>query len=341
MSGTLIIQSPGKPDQIVSSTPETTLFAACGEQGILLPTACGGRGLCGKCRVQTLSGAHSTPTPAEEKHISADDFAKGWRLACQTRIGEELRMELPADILAIRRHTGVLEEKTKLTYDIVRLTLRLEADIPFSFTPGQYIQLESPAAKPPLNQPTLRAYSLSSIPGALPRIELVIRHVPNGISSTWVHEKLQPGDPIAIRGPFGDFHLRDSDAPIIAIAGSSGMSPFRAIFPQMEKDGIQRESKFFFGARTQPDLFLLDEWAAFEKRNPWFHFIPVLSHEPEESGWTGERGLVTDAVSRHCPHLATAEAYLCGSPGMLDAAIAVLTQKGLPEGRIFFDKFTS
>ena len=170
-------------------------------------------------------------------------------------------------------------------------------------------------------------------------IELMVRHVPNGISSTWIHQKLQPGQSIAFRGPFGDFHLSDTRTPIVGIAGSSGMAPLRSIFIDMLHRGISRPSLFFVGARTRQDLFLLDEWAAFDKQAPWFHFIPVLSHEPVDSPWTGERGLVTDAVARHLPDLSDQEAYLCGSPGMIDSAMSVLTARGMPPQHIFFDRF--
>lgn len=326
----------------LEANAESTLFAACAEHGILLPSACGGRGLCGKCRTRILSGAHAQPTAPEQRLISSADFAQGWRLACQTKIGSGLSIELSPEILAVRRHLGRLEKKQRLTADIVLLTIRLEEKNPFTFRAGQYVQLESPAAKPPWNQPTLRAYSLSSLPSRAPMIQLMIRRVPNGLSSTWVHDKLQPGDTVALRGPFGNFHISSSPAPILAIAGSSGMSPFRSIFPQMVADGItSRPARFFFGAQTQADLFLLDEWAAFARQNPWFSFIPVLSAEPENSPWHGERGQVTDAVARHCPDLSTTEAYLCGSPGMIHAALALLAARGLPESRTFYDKFTS
>ena len=130
------------------------------------------------------------------------------------------------------------------------------------------------------------------------------------------------------------------DAPLVGIAGSSGMAPLRSIFRDMLRRGIRRPAKFFFGARTRQDLFLLDEWAAFEQQAPWFRFIPVLSDEPANSAWTGERGLVTDAVGRHLPDLSGQEAYLCGSPGMIDAAMAILTARGMPADRVFYDKFS-
>ena len=316
-----------------------TLLEACAAHGIYPPSACGGRGLCGRCAVQVVSGALSAPTPAEEKKILPEDRAKGMRLACQTRIQGDIEIQLSPGVLAVRRHTGKLVGKTLLTPDIAHLRIAVDAQPPFSFRAGQYIHLECAPAPLPA-KPVLRAYSMATSPSDPRHIELMVRHVPNGLCSTWIHQNLQPEQPIAFRGPFGNFHLSGTDAPVVGIAGSSGMAPLRAIFQNMLRKDIQRPARFFFGARTRQDLFMLEEWAAFEQQAPWFRFIPVLSDEPADSPWNGERGLVTDAVARHLPDLTGREAYLCGSPGMIDAALAILIARGMPPASIFYDKFT-
>jgi Na+-transporting NADH:ubiquinone oxidoreductase subunit F len=332
------------PSLFINSEPPlevgagATLLEACAAHGIYLPSACGGRGLCARCAVPVVSGALSAITPAEEKKILAEDRAKGLRLACQARIHGDIEIRMSPGILAVRRHTGILVGKTLLTPDIAHLRIAVDDHPPFSYRAGQYIHFECVIAPLPA-KPVLRAYSLASDTGDVRHIELMVRLVPNGIGSAWIHQNLQAGQPVAFRGPFGSFHLSGTDAPMIGIAGSSGMAPLRAIFQEMLRKGIRRPARFFFGARTRQDLFLLDEWAAFEEKAPWFQFIPVLSDEPADSSWTGERGLVTDAVARHLPDLAGQEAYLCGSPGMIDAAMAILTARGMPAAHIFYDKF--
>ena len=316
-----------------------TLLEACAVHGIFPPSACGGRGLCGRCAVQVVAGALSAPTQAEEKKISAEDRAKGLRLACQARIQGDVEIRLSPGILAVRRHTGRLVGKTPLTPDVVLLRMAVDVPPAFSFRAGQYIHLECGGAPPPAPF-VLRAYSMAAAPADSRHVELMVRHVPGGIGSTWVHRSLQPGQPVAFRGPFGSFHLSETDAPIVGIAGSSGMAPLRSIFHDMLRRNIRRPARFFFGARTRRDLFLLDEWADFEKKAPWFRFVPVLSDEPAGSPWTGERGLVTDAVARQLPDLTGQEAYLCGSPGMIDASVAVLTKNGMPVTSVFYDKFS-
>ena len=333
------------PRLIINSAPPlevpqgASLLEACAAHGILLPSACGGRGFCGRCAVEILSGPLTPITPAEENKILGEDRARGLRLACQARVEGDVAIRIDPAILAVRRHTGCLEAKIRLTPDVVLLRITLDPAPPFSFRAGQYIQFEGAVAPAPA-KPVLRAYSMASDPADPRCIELMVRHVPGGACSTWIHETLAPGQPIAFRGPFGTFHLTDSNAPMVGIAGSSGMAPLRSIFLDMLRRGIQRPARFFFGARTHRDLFLLDDWAEFQKKAPWFEFIPVLSHEPADSPWTGERGLVTDAVARRLPDLTGQEAYLCGSPGMIDAAKDILVDRGMPPGHIFFDRFS-
>ena len=118
------------------------------------------------------------------------------------------------------------------------------------------------------------------------------------------------------------------------------MAPIWSIVRDMKEKGIARPTTYFFGALTQRDLFFLDEFKQLEKDCPWLKFVPALSKEPADSGWTGERGLITEVVARHFPDASQHEAYLCGSPGMIDASVAVLTKNGMPEQNVFYDKFS-
>jgi Na+-transporting NADH:ubiquinone oxidoreductase subunit F len=217
----------------------------------------------------------------------------------------------------------------------VRFELLEPGDI--TFTAGQYMQLESPEYKG--HDSVMRAYSLSSVPSDNSHVELIIRLVPDGICTTWVFEHFQEDDEAFMSGPYGDFKLSDTDAPIIFIAGGSGMAPIWSILRDMKEKGIDRKATYFFGALTQKDLFYVDELRELEKEMPNFKFVPALSNEPEDSDWEGERGLITEVVDRHFEDTSEHEGYLCGSPGMIDASVEVLTGNGMPETRVYYDKF--
>ena len=76
------------------------------------------------------------------------------------------------------------------------------------------------------------------------------------------------------------------------------------------------------------------------KQVPEFRVVPALSRPAPEDEWEGETGLIPEVVARSYESMADMEGYLCGSPGMIDACIKVLSGKGIPEDRIYFDKFS-
>ncbi len=142
-----------------------------------------------------------------------------------------------------------------------------------------------------------------------------------------------------INGPYGDFHLSDTDAPIVFIAGGSGMAPVKCILHHMKNTGNKRKATYYFGANAVKELFLIDLMRDFESELADFKFVPVVAEPEPDEKWQGETGLVTEAVKRDLKDPHECEAYLCGNPGMIDAAIKVLLELGVNEDRIFYDKF--
>ncbi len=313
------------------------LLSLLRERGVFVPSACGGRGSCGLCKVQVLEGGGPL-LPTEEPHLSAPEREQGWRLACQIKVRTDLAVRVPEPLLGVREYTVTVEAIEALTHDIRRVRLSFEPGVAFRFRAGQYVQLETPVYDG-LAEPVYRAYSIASPPSRTDAIDLIIRKVPRGICTTYVHELLLVGDRLRISGPFGDFYLRDTPAEAVFIAGGSGLAPFESILADMAERGMRKKATLFFGAVSRRDLYDLDRLESFQKAIPAFRFVPALSHPDPEDGWEGETGLITDVVARHYGSMEGMEAYLCGSPGMIDACVRVLTRKGLAEDRIYYDKF--
>lgn len=314
-----------------------TLLGALGSHGLFIPSACGGRGSCGLCKLKIARGGGPL-LPTEEPHLSAAERTAGVRLSCQVKVREDLDIEVPRELFSIRSYRARVVALDPLTWDIRRLRLELLEPPEIAFTPGQYIQLQVPAYGDNPD-PVYRAYSMASDAADTRHVDLIIRLVPKGICTTWVFTRLKVGEELAFNGPYGDFHLRDDGREAIFIAGGSGMAPFVSMLADMRHRQDPRRCRYFFGAKARRDLFLLDDMHACEQALPAFQFVPALSEPQPDDAWNGERGLITDVVGRHCTDLGNAEAYLCGSPGMIDACIKVLTAKGLAADRIFFDKF--
>jgi Na+-transporting NADH:ubiquinone oxidoreductase subunit F len=313
-----------------------SLLSLLASQNIFVPSACGGRGSCAYCKVKVLSGGGMV-TPVEDPYLSADERKNSIRLSCQVKVRNNVSIEIPKEYFSVRKYRGKLLSKKQMTHDIVELRIQLLEPDRIEFTAGQYAQLESREYKG--RESVMRAYSISSVPSDTGHVEFMIRLVPNGICTTWVFEHLKEGQEVQLSGPYGDFHLRPTEAPIIFIAGGSGMAPIWSMLRNMREMGSTRKAVYFFGAQTQRDLFLVDELKQLEKELPGFSFVPALSNEPEDTGWSGDTGLITDVVARHVPDASLYEAYLCGSPGMIGACIKVLTSAGMPEENVYYDKF--
>jgi propane monooxygenase reductase subunit len=183
---------------------------------------------------------------------------------------------------------------------------------------------------------------MANLPGT-GSLEFMIKIYPDGqFSSLLADERLKPGDEVQVTGPYGVFTLREkSERPLVFIGGGAGMAPILALLRAMADNGNPRPAVYYYGARGPSDLFHLDELAELERRLPNFRFVPALSHCGEDAEWNGERGMVTDIVAKLEDELGEVDAYLCGPPPMVDAAIAMLDQSGVPESRIYYDKFTT
>ncbi len=312
------------------------LLTALAEHDIFIPSACGGRGTCAYCKVRVLDGG-GAPGPVEAPYLTAEELKQNIRLSCQVRLRRDIKIRISDSLFDIRRFTGRVEHKRPLTDDTVELRIALDDSQDITFKAGQYIQLESQPYRG--RDAVMRAYSISSPPSETHAVETVIRLVPDGICTTWVFEVLKQGDPVSFSGPYGEFCLSDTERPCLFVAGGSGMAPIWSMLRDMREKGNQRSATYFFGALTQADLFYVDELRQLAQSVDWFQFVPALSNEPPDSAWDGERGLITEVIARRQPDTSACEAYLCGSPGMIDAAVRVLTAGGMPEDQVYYDKF--
>lgn len=313
------------------------LLTALKEQQIFIPSACGGRGSCGLCKVAVVEGGGQL-LPTEIPWISAEEQKNHIRLSCQLKVRRDLSIRIPEELFNVRQYQAEVTAIEDLTHDIKQVSLKLADPATISFTAGQYIQIEVPPYAL-TDEPIYRAYSVASDSEDNGRVELEVRYVPNGICTTYVHKHLKIGDRLTFNGPYGEFGLRPTEREIICIAGGSGMAPIHAILLEMARTRNPRRCRYFFGARAKRDLFLIDEMRQLEKQIPNFRFIAALSAPEPDDHWEGETGLITEVVSRHVTDASQSEGYLCGSPLMIDACIAVLREKGMPEEHIYYDKF--
>ncbi|MBT7542951.1 MAG: 4Fe-4S binding protein [Gammaproteobacteria bacterium] len=246
-------------------------------------------------------------------------------------------------ISRVKINNAVVKSMENLTEDTYRVVVKCNDNaLPFNSHAGQYATLKVEGLKKP------RAFSFAKSPKSENKNEysFFIRQVPGGEFSAWL-DKNRTGENIIISAPLGTFKIDDSSDDMICIAGGSGMSAVNSIVEEAVHLKVKRNCYFFYGARTQKDLYLVKELSELSKvwsKGYKFEFIPVLSEEPENSDWKGARGFVTDHFKKEYLEKGivsadSCKAFFCGPPPMIDAGAKVLAEAGVSEKSMFFDKF--
>lgn len=314
-----------------------TLLSALIEQKVFIPSACGGKGSCGYCKVTVTEGGGEI-LATELGYVSPKEREEGVRLSCQCKVRNDMQIEIPEELFSVKQYDYHVEFVKDLTPTIKHLRLALPETEEIEFSAGQYVQILAPKYKGS-DEEVYRAYSIASSPVDSKAVELYIGYVKDGKATTYVHNYLKPSMKLTVVGPYGDFFYQDTDREMVMVAIGTGMAPIMSILKYMRSNNIQRKVTFYFGARTAEDLFEMDTLEELQKDLPNFKLVCCLSRPAEKDNWTGEVGRVTDMLEKYLDDGSGAEAYLCGSPVMIDSVIPILKAKGMPEEQIFYDKF--
>ncbi len=302
---------------------------------INLPYECRNGG-CGMCKCSVLQG-EVDPGIYQPSVLSPAERAMGKVLMCcaspLTDIEIEYEPQFALTRAPMKEYVGTVDKMEKLTHDVMGVTIKLPEGQHIAFTAGQYINII-------LEDGERRAFSFASAPHEAQNIELQIRLVPGGRFTTHVFEKMKVGDPIRFEGPLGDFVLRESTRPIIFVAGATGFAPVKSMVEDAFHRGLKRPIRLYWGVKQRRDMYLADLPEQWQREHENFKFIPVLSEPGPEDAWTGQTGLVHEAILRDFPSLAGNEIYACGSVRMVEAIFPKLKDQGAEEGMCFSDAFT-
>ena len=313
----------------------STLLSCLYDNNVFIPSACGGKGSCGFCKVTVLSGGGPL-LPTETPYLTRSEQKAGVRLACQVKVKEDIEIRVPADILNVRLYRARVDESPMLTHDIREVNMSLIEPGSISQRPGQYVQILAPGP----DGDVFRAYSISSPVYQADRVQLMVRIVPGGVASTYLHN-VKPGEEVTFTGPFGEFQLSaDPETEIVCVGGGCGMAPMKNIIYSLYDTWPNRSCWLFFGCRGKGDVFYRDEFLALAAKHPNLKVIYALS-DPLDPGeeWGGETGFIHLAVDKHLEQIRKRQAFLCGPPPMIDAVTEVLQSKGMKDEQVFYDKF--
>lgn len=322
---------------------DQNILRAAAEQGLMLMHGCK-EGQCASCKSFLLDGD-------DVEHDRYSTFAlpdyerdEGFTLLCRAHAYEDVTIELLNydeemihSGLPIVQAAAVVVANENVTHDMRHLVLQLVEPTSVKFFPGQYMDIAVPGTEQTRSFSMANTSSLES-----GQLEFVIKVYPDGLFSRFLDTQLLVGDRLDINGPFGVFTLREStDAELVFVGGGAGMAPILSLLRSMAERGINRKATFYYGARRRRDLCFEKELRELEEKLPRFRYVPALSEPDDTDDWDSETGLITDVVRRMAGDLTGADAYVCGPPPMVEAAVELLPVLGVAEDRVFYDKFTT
>jgi Na+-transporting NADH:ubiquinone oxidoreductase subunit F len=369
-------------EQEIKVEPGSTVLSTLGSSGIFLPSACGGGGTCGMCKCQVDEGG-GTILPTEVSFFTRKQQADNWRLGCQVKIREDMKIRVPEEVMGIKKWECEVVSNRNVATFIKEFVVKLPAGEKLEFRSGGYIQIDVPKIevdfgkdifveeeyrdewdnfsmwdlKMKNTEETYRAYSMASHPAENDIIMLNVRiatppwdraknafmNVNPGICSSFIFSR-KPGDKVFISGPYGEFHIKETENEMMFIGGGAGMAPMRShIFHLFNTLKSGRKATFWYGARSKREIFYEEHFRAIEKQFPNFTFHIALSEPKQEDNWDGYQGFIHQVIldnylSKHdAPE--DVEYYLCGPPMMNDAVFKMLDDLGVPNEMIAFDDF--
>ena len=375
-SGDVSIVINDDPGRALRTPAGNTLLGALSANGILIPSACGGKGACGVCEVIVREGGGEI-LPTETGFISPREAKHGCRLACQVKVKRDMKIEVAPEIFSVRKWKCRVVSNRNVATFIKELKLALPEGEEVPFRAGGYVQIECPPHevdfhafdigpeyrgdwdkfdlwrfRSVVTAPVTRAYSMANYPLEHGILLFTIRiafppgyktDIPPGIMSSWVFG-LKPGDEVTVSGPFGEFFARDTQAEMCFVGGGAGMAPMRShIFDQLKRIHTRRKMTFWYGARSLREAFYNDEFDALARENPNFSWTLALSEPLPEDNWTGATGFIHrvlhDRYLKDHPAPEDIEYYLCGPGVMNNAVIDMLLSLGVDRENIMLDDF--
>jgi len=315
--------------------PGSSLLSTLGNNKILLPSACGGGGTCAMCRIQVEEGGGSI-LPTETGYFTRREQQDNWRLACQVKVKNDLKVKIPKEIMGIKKWECEVVSNNNVATFIKEFVVKLPEGETLDFRSGGYIQIDVPKIDVDFSkdidvqkeyrpdwdkfgiwdlkmknpEPTYRAYSMANHPAEGNIVMLNIRiatppwdrekntwmNVNPGICSSYIFSR-KPGDKVMISGPYGEFFIKDTDREMMFIGGGAGMAPMRShIFDQFLTKKTTRKATFWYGARSKREVFYEEHFRKIEKEFPNFRFEIGLSEPLPEDNWDGYTGFIHQII---------------------------------------------
>lgn len=332
-------------EKTLTVSPGQTLLSALSGQGVFIPSACGGGGSCGQCKVVVNEGGGDL-LPTELPHLSMSQRKANVRLGCQVKVKSDMSLQVSEEVLGVKKFECTVKSNNNVATYIKELVLSIDSGDAMHFESGGYIQIDIPKYKLSYkefdvderfrpewdkfkmwdvtaqnDEPDFyRAYSMANYPaeGAIVMLNVRVagppwdkaingfsKTIPAGRASSYIFN-MKPGDKVMVSGPYGEFFINETQKEMVYIGGGAGMAPLRShIYHLLRTLESGRRITYWYGARSMIETFYLDELHELERRFPNFTFHLALSDPLPEDNWTGLKGFIHQVL--HDEYLAKHE----------------------------------
>ena len=330
--GEVSVSINGEKDLAVK--PGANLLNVLSNNSVFLPSACGGGGTCAMCKCQVMEGGGDV-LPTEKGHLTRSEQTDKWRLACQVKVRDNMKIQVPEEIFGIKKWDCTVVSNDGVATFIKEFVVELPEGETLDFEAGGYIQIDVPEGVykfgdmeikneyrgdwdnfkmwdlvTKVDEPIFRAYSMANHPAEGNIVMLNIRiatppwdraagkfmDVNPGLCSSFVFTR-KPGDKVTVSGPYGEFFIKPTNKEMVYIGGGAGMAPLRAhIFHLFHTMKSDRNVTYWYGGRSARELFYTEHFRAIEEDFPNFKYNIALSEPMPEDNWTGYKGFIHQVV---------------------------------------------
>ncbi len=315
--------------------PGSSLLSTLSNNKIYLPSACGGGGTCAMCKCQVVDGG-GTILPTEKGYFSRKEQQDNWRLSCQVKVREDMKINVPPEVFGIKKWECEVVSNRNVATFIKEFVVKLPEGERLDFQSGGYIQIDVPkvevdfskdieveeqyrdewdkfniwSLKMKNTEEQFRAYSMANHPAEGNIVMLNIRiatppwdrktnsfmKVNPGVCSSYIFS-LKPGDKVMVSGPYGEFHIKPTQREMMFIGGGAGMAPMRShLFHLFHTEKTERKTTFWYGGRSRRELFYMEDFEDIQEKFPNFEFNVALSEPKEEDNWDGYTGFIHQVI---------------------------------------------
>ncbi|SNR51665.1 benzoate 1,2-dioxygenase electron transfer component BenC [Blastococcus mobilis] len=289
-------------------------------------------GACGTCKSLCESGEFDGGSYLEDA-LSADEAATGYVLPCSMKPRSDLVLQIPTTSAVAKTsaatHRGRITALDRLSPTTVGLAVEIDDRDALTFLPGQYVNIAVPGTA------ESRSYSFSSAPQD-EALTFLVKLTPGGVMSTYLDERARVGDEITFTGPHGSFFLRESDAPLLLLAGGTGLAPILSILRTLEGNRSDRQMHLLYGVTTDDDLVELEaieQLAGAIDGLTWDYCVA------DPTTTAPNQGYVTGLMGPEHLHDGDAAVYLCGPPPMVEGVRTHVAGLGVTPSGFYYEKF--